>query len=185
MKATGKTLSLRGTLSKKLDGQFTTDGQVILEYANVLDLKKAWKVDYYSTWLQDYRNGGQSNDLSSLSIESFLATDSNIVDSANVKIANSPQDNRQIAWGNVMTFLGNGDKVNTTNVQSTWNQHYWIDPDHLVQNELRLFLRLGGTDVREGEDFNVNYIVYLREYEITPEESIIQNVKSKAQDLSN
>lgn len=182
---TGKELTLRGTITRPLSGAFSDDGSVILEYANVLDLSKAWKVDGYAVWLQDYRDGAQSNDLSSLSIESFLATDGNITDAATVKIANSPVDNRQIGWGNTLTFLGNADKVNTTNVQATWAEHYWIDPQHLVQNDLRLFLRLGGTDVEEGNLFNVNYIVWLKEVSVTPEESIIQNIKGRSQDLSS
>lgn len=184
MKETNRTMTLRGTIPCVFNANF--DSYKIFEYANVLDLNKAWKVDGYACWLQGYRNEFQaSNDLSKASIESFLATDINIKDTAIIFMNNSPQDNRQIAWGNTLVDLGSADKVNNTKVQSVLNESYWIDPDHIVQDELNLNLRLGGSDVEEGSIKRVNYIVYLREVTITDEESIIMNIKGKSQDLSS
>ncbi|GAG74825.1 unnamed protein product, partial [marine sediment metagenome] len=69
--------------------------------------------------------------------------------------------------------MGSADKVNNTKVQSVCHESYWIDPQHVIQDELNLYLRVGGSDVQEGSLKNVNYIVYLEEVEITDTESII------------
>eukprot|EP01051_Picozoa_sp_SAG22_P017834 SAG22_NODE_2846_length_2161_cov_2.347721_3_plen_187_part_00 len=186
MKETGKKLTLRGSVTKPVGDNFSTNGFKILEYANVLDLKKAWKVEGYAIWPVGWRTGfGADTSLASASIESFLATDGNITDSATVFIANNARDNRQIAWGNTWITTGSGDKALSIKVQAVRDEHYWIDPSHIVQNDLRLFLRIGSTEAYEGEPKEINYIIYLREVEITPSESIIQNVKGKSQDLSN
>lgn len=189
MKRTGKRLTLRGSISKDVNAQFSTDGFTILEYANVLDLKKAWKVTGYAVWPVGYRAGFVADqNAESASIETFLATDGNINDGGSVFIANNARDNRQIAWGNTMVDLGRADRILTTEstkVQAVTSEHYWIDPEHLVQTDLRLFCRIGGLSYDEGAFKEINYIVYLDEMEVTPDESIIQSVKSKAQDLSN
>lgn len=186
MKETGKKLTLRGSVSKQVGADFSSDGNTILEYANVLDLKKAWKVDGYAVWPVGWRTGFAAEATTqSASIETFLATDGNIVDAATVKIANNARDNRQIAWGNTYVNLGSGDKSMSLKNQVVRNEHYWIDPSHIIQNDLRLFMRLGASSDYEGQEKEINYIIYLREVEITPSESIIQNVKGKSQDLSN
>jgi hypothetical protein len=95
------------------------------------------------------------------------------------------QDNRQIAWGNTVFDLGSGDKANVTRTQGVSSEFYWNDPDHLIQDQLNLWTRFGASQAIEGEARQLNYIVYMREYQVTPIESIVQNIKSKAQDLSN
>ena len=187
MKNTSRRLTLRGSITRKFNAEWNDPvlgGHVVLEYANVLDLKKAWKVEGYGVWLKDYRKASPAIDLSTCSIESFLATDDGITDTGNVLMCNNPQDPRQIAWGNTMLDLGKADKVNTTKVQGVFNEAFCIDPDHIIQDELRLFTRLSGSDVEEGKLHDINYIIWLREVEITPAESIIQNIKGKSQDLS-
>jgi len=66
------------------------------------------------------------------------------------------------------------------------NSEYFMHPDHLVQNKLTISAQgTGGNSVIEGlTGYTLNYIVYLEEYDITPSESIIFNIKGKAQDLS-
>jgi len=186
MKDTKRRLTLRGSIDAVVNAGFTQNGESILEYANVLDLKKAWKVDGYAVWPVGWRPGFLAEATTqSASIESFLATDGNITDSATVTIANNARDNRQIAWGNSYLSLGSGDKSTSLKNQTIRDQHYWIDPSHVVQNDLRLFLRLGASSDYEGQTKKINYIIYLREVELTPSESIIQNIKSQAQDLSS
>jgi len=152
----------------------------IFEYANVLDIGKGWKIDGYRVWIQDYRLDTQSNDLATASVETFLSTDINI----NGTMQGNCQDNRQIAWGNYTLGHGAGDKVATTRVQGCRDEFIWLDPDHLIQDQLNLWTRFGASSVIEGQTRRLNYIVYMRQYEVTPTESIIQNIKSKAQDLS-
>lgn len=189
MKRTGKRLTLRGSISKDVNAQFSSDGFTILEYANVLDLKRAWKVTGYAVWPVGYKAGFTADlNLGFASIETFLATDGNINDAGTVFIANNARDNRQIAWGNTIVNLGGALRLEpgqSSKFQGVSSEHYWIDPEHLVQTDLRLFCRIGGISYDEGAFKEINYIVYLDEMEVTPDESIIQSVKSKAQDLSN
>jgi len=189
VKRTGKRLTLRGSISKDVNAQFSSDGFTILEYANVLDLQRAWKVSGYAVWPVGYKaNFGADLNLGAASIETFLATDGNINDAGTVFIANNARDNRQIAWGNTLIELGGSYRLlagESSKIQAVKSEHYWIDPEHLVQTDLRLFCRIGGISYDEGAFKEINYIVYLEEMEVTPSESIIQSVKSKAQDLSN
>jgi len=184
MKETRKRLTLRGSIDVTVNAGFTVNGTPILEYANVLDLKKAWKVEGYAVWPVDWR-GGVGGYKGHAMLESFLATDRNIVDTAYVEIVNNAEDNRQFAWGNTLVNLDYGSKSLTTAGQSVENEHYWIDPDHLIQDELNIYVSAGSGDDYEGQVKKINYIVYLREVEITPAESIVQNIKGKSQDLSN
>ena len=63
---------------------------------------------------------------------------------------------------------------------------YWMHPEHLVQNKLTISAQGTGANAQiEGLDgYTLNYIVYLEEYDITPDESIIFNIKGKAQNVS-
>lgn len=185
MKRNSKTMTLRGSLSTVVNRDWFQYN--ILEYSNVLDLSKAWKVIGYSVWPTGFRDGfAASLTLQTASIESFLATDINIFDTANIQILNSPEDNRQIAWGNTLVNLASADKVGaSTKVQSVESQHFWIDPNHIIQDELNLYLRIGASNEYEGAIKQMNYIVYLEEYEITDIESIVYNIKGKSQDLSS
>ncbi|GAG68304.1 unnamed protein product, partial [marine sediment metagenome] len=183
MKRNDKSMTLRGSISLQVNRQF--EGFNILEYSNVLDLSKAWKVIGYAVWPTGFRPGFAAQFITqSASIESFLATDVNIFDTANILIQNSPEDNRQIAWGNSLVNLGSGDKVQSSSqVQAIEYESYWIDPNHVIQDELNLYLRVGASNEFEGQVKQFNYIVYLEEYEISDIESIIYNIKGKSQDL--
>jgi hypothetical protein len=183
MKDTRKRLTLRGSIDVTVNAGFTVNGSPILEYANVLDLKKAWKVEGYAVWPVDFR-GGVDAFKGQAALESFLATDRNIVDTAYVEIVNNAQDNRQFAWGNTLIALDGASKSQTTATQSVEAEHYWVDPDHLIQDELNIYVSATSGSDYEGEIKKINYIVYLREVEITPAESIVQNIKGKSQDLS-
>jgi hypothetical protein len=59
--------------------------------------------------------------------------------------------------------------------------------DHVVQNKLTISAGASGNAQLEAitTGYTLNYIVNLEEYDITPVESIIFNIKSKAQDLSS
>ncbi len=177
MKDMKSTMTLRGNVQITEGAGYELHN--IFEYANVLDIGKGWKIDGYRVWIQDYRLDSQSNDLSSCTVESFLSTDTNILGT----MQGNCQDNRQIAWGNYTMGLGSGDKVNTTRVQGCRDEFIWTDPDHLIQDQLNLWTRFGASDVIEGTTRRLNYIVYMRQFEVSPSESIIQNIKSKAQDL--
>ena len=66
------------------------------------------------------------------------------------------------------------------------NSEYWLLPDHIIQNKLTIGAYAGGSSAIEGlTGYSLNYIVNLEEWDITPIESIVFNIKSKAQDLSS
>jgi len=183
MKRTSREMTLRGTIPLQTNRDFLPTN--IFEYSNVLDLSKAWRIKGYAVWPLGFREAFSPGGFTNASIESFLATDTNIFDTATVLINNSPEDNRQIAWGNCLIDLGAGAKGNTTKTQAEANEAYWIDPSHIIQDELNLYLRIGTSDDFEGEVKRVNYIVWMEEVEITDTESIIFNIKGKSQDLSS
>ncbi|GAI75920.1 unnamed protein product [marine sediment metagenome] len=184
MKETKTRLTLRGSFDTVVNGGFPNDPITILEYANVLDLKKAWKVEGYAVWPVNFRSGVNGATVTA-SLETFLSTDRNIIDATNVPIQNNAIDNRQIAWGSTLINLGAGDKAMSLQNQAIQNESFHIDPDHLIQDELNLYLRSASSSDFEGVVRRINYIVYLIEVEITPNESIIQNIKGKGQDLSS
>jgi len=184
MKQTSREMTLRGTFEQQVNRQFVPHN--IFEYSNVLDLSKAWKIKGYAVWPQGWRQDfGAQSTTQSASIETFLATDSNIFDNPPVMIQNSPEDNRQIAWGNTIVNLGSGDKSMSLKNQGVSQEHYWIDPNHVIQDLLNLYIRIGCSSDYEGLVKRFNYIVWMEEVEITDTESIIFNIKGKSQDLSS
>ena len=54
MKRTGKTLTLSGQMPKRLFGQqIFRDPHTILEYSNVLDINRAWRVVDFHCWIME------------------------------------------------------------------------------------------------------------------------------------
>lgn len=186
MKKTGKTLTLSGTLPKRLFGeQLFRNPHTILEYSNVLDITKAWKVKDFKVWiLENDKDLGGLTTGTQFALDCQLSTD-NIPNNADW---NNAGDNRAIGWGTLSYFLGDGQykpQSFTGFSRMLMNSEYWMHPDHLVQNKLTISSYAGGNSEVEGlTGYTLNYIVYLEEYDISPVESIVFNIKSKAQDLS-
>ena len=188
MKATGKTLVLSGLLPSKLFGSAVfRDPVTILEYANVLDISRAWKVKSFRCWLKS--TVAEMNFLHDckLAFRYQLNTDD---------IPNSPDwfnagDNRAIAWGTTAyDCIGEGIKNLAYSGAGTQllNEEIFLQPDHIVQNKLVIgYQGVGPQLVVEAaaNQYQLNYIIELEEWDITPTESIFHNIKSKAQDLSN
>tara|TARA_R100001463_G_scaffold9795_1_gene29206 strand:+ start:123 stop:677 length:555 start_codon:yes stop_codon:yes gene_type:complete len=184
MKKTGKTLTLSGQMPKRDFGaQLYRDPHTILEYANVLDINKAWKVKDFRVWIME-SNFGQTAD-AYFTVDTQLSTD----DIPNLGDWNNAGDNRAIGWG---TLAYNCNAM-TSKPQSAAgfprsleNSEYFMHPDHLIQNKLTISAHaFGDQSTLEQKQYTLNYIVYLEEYDITPTESIIFNIKGKAQDLSS
>ena len=61
-----------------------------------------------------------------------------------------------------------------------------LQPNHIIQNFLQIAASIKGGGVgTENFPFNVNYVIELEEWDITPIESIVFNIKGKAQDISS
>ena len=184
MKRTGKTLTLSGQLAKRTAGtDIGIDPTTILEYGNVLDINKAWKVVSYRVWLQE-RTGADLG----LTDEAMptLYTQLN-TDYVQRPVWYNAEINRSIAYSNTLyNCTGPAYKagVFSNSGVGIQNQSYFIEPEHIVQNTLILGAQLQGSGSSENATYTVNYIVYLEEYDISANESIIFNVKSKGQDLS-
>jgi len=187
MKRTGKTLTLSGQMPKRLFGSpLNRDPHTILEYSNVLDINKAWKVKDFRVWIQE--NGvefGATTQPTQFGLDTQLSTD-NI---PNQNDWNNAGENRAIGWGTLTYYLGDGQykpQSFTGFSRMLINSEYFMHPDHLIQNKLTISAAALGNSILEGLDgYTLNYIVYLEEYDITPIESIVFNIKSKAQDLAN
>ena len=188
MKLTGRTLTLSGQMPKRLFGQqIFRDPHTILEYANVLDLSRAWRVKDFKCWIMENdKDLGLLANNTQFGLDVQLSTDS----IPNTGDWNNASDNRAVGWGTLTYFLGDGQHKPTAAFagfsRMLMNSEYWMLPDHVVQNKLTISAYAGGASSVEGlTGYTLNYIVELEEIEITPTESIIYNIKSQAQDLQN
>ncbi len=161
--------------------------KTILEYANVLDLNKAWKVKDFRCWIQETGlELGAITENATFGLDVQLSTD----DIPNSNDWNNAADNRAIGWGTLSYALSDsfaGKTQSFTGVQRMLlNSEYFMHPDHLIQNKLTISAQgTGGNSVIEGSTgYTLNYIVYLEEFDITASESIIFNIKGKAQNVS-
>lgn len=186
MKRTGKTLTLSGQMPKRLFGaQLFRDPHTILEYANVLDINKAWKVKDFKVWIQESPLEMGLSDGGYMTVDTQLSTDSIPLQ----QDWNNAGDNRAIGWGTLAYNL-NASTFKEQPIagipRSLDNSEYWMHPDHLIQNKLTISAHAFGNQLKfEQKLYTLNYVVYLEEYDISPTESIIFNIKGKAQDLSS
>ena len=189
MKKTGKTLTLSGQMPKRtFTQQLFRDPHTILEYSNVLDINKAWKVKDFKCWIQEtgIELGTYTNPFT-FGLDVQLSTD----DIPNSADWNNAGDNRAIGWGTLSYDVEDSSSKNvsvfTGGQRRLMYSEYWMHPDHLIQNKLTVSSQSTGANATvEGLlGYTLNYIVYLEEYDITPIESIVFNIKSKAQDLSS
>ena len=185
MKRTGKTLTLSGTLPQKLFySQLFRDPHPILEYSNVLDLTKAWKIKEVKCWLKSSVDEmGLAAD-SNINFRYTLATD----DIASDQDWYAAGDNRAIAWGTVgydCTQSGTGKETSFTGAGTTQRTNaVYLREDHVIQNRLLIgYEGIGPQSVVEGATifYELNYLVELEEYVITPVESIIFGIKAIGQ----
>jgi|TARA_R110000822_G_C15310385_1_gene492803 hypothetical protein len=187
MKRTGKTLTLSGQLpTRPFASPLSRDPHTILEYANVLDLSRAWKVKDFSCWIQETALEMGLNKLAAIGIDVQLSTD--LI--PNTADWNNAGENRAIGWGTLSYFVTQGnykpDNPQAGFARLLMNSEYWVLPDHVVQNKLTISAQApGSSDLEAAAGYTLNYVVNLEEVEITPIESIVYNIKSKAQDLAN
>mgnify|MGYP003628504477 CR=1 FL=1 len=176
MKSTNKTLTLRGTTELF---NVTTDFylQNILDYANVLDISKAWKVRWFEAWPVEL-NTAATMGRDFVSIEAILTTEAMPL----AERVNRADDNRMIAWSN--TYYGCGGDP-SSKAGGPYGSQVVVDPDHVIQKELNIMFRLLGNTTFEGEERKMNYIVYLEEVDISPTESILFTIKQSAQSLND
>lgn len=187
MKATGKTLTLSGEMPQRQFGELLfRDPHTILEYANVMDINKAWKVKDFRCWIKGTCTDMGINKEACTGLDVQLSTD-DIPYSADW---NNAGDNRGIGWGTLSYwFTQSNIKVSTPQAgfaRMLMNSEYFMHPDHLVQTKLTISAQAtGNSDLEGATGYVLNYIVYLEEFDITPTESIIYNIKGKAQDIRN
>ncbi|GAG84519.1 unnamed protein product, partial [marine sediment metagenome] len=158
MKPTGKSMVLSGVLETGIMYPYDQNLKTVLEYSNVLDITKAWRVKDFKVWLKSTPEEIGIANWGYMAIRYQLNTDSMVRadfwDAA---------DNRAIAFGEVSYGMNSyndkqtfGQPTPATLLQ--YNQH--IQPDHTIQNQLDLaaevvFPEAGGMLV------DLNYIIYL------------------------
>jgi len=184
MKTTAKTMTLADTIYQTQFNR-TMVNKTILEYTNVLDIGKAWKVISFDCWLSSGIESMGINANSLLDFRFSLATD----DVADPLDYWHSGDNRVIGFKEVayacsedyykpLSFTG----APTQNL----NVETYMKPNHIIQTRLDIaFSGTGSGAIVESNYFDFNYIIHLEEIEITPTESIVYNIKSKGQDLSS
>ena len=163
MKLTGRTLTLRGTMEPFLaNGDYFSEN--ILDYANVLDINKAWRLRWCEVWFVESPprttpSTGQEN-----SLEVILSTE------LPSPVENRADDNRLITWINQCYSAGG--KAVGSNAHGMLNEQVVVDPDHIIQKELNISMKYLGGSAFESQLIQTNYIVYLEEVEITAIESL-------------
>ncbi len=177
MKFTGKSLTLRGELTVgALNNSYFT--KTILDYSNVLDIEKGWRVRWIEIMPQPIKGVLGAR----IGINGILATDDIVSSGPTQKFT----DNRQIGWTSDTYIYGDvGGSGVASLSQSIDGYTRIIDPDHIIQRRLDLSLSIGTAFAAEAETAVVNYIIYLEEVKITPVEAVISNIKSVAQDIDN
>ena len=186
MKRTNRTMTLSGQMPKRLFGAgLQRDPYTILEYANVLDISKAWKLLDFKCWIQeDGLELGITAAPYQFGLDVQLATDTIPVAS----MWNNAGDNRAVGFGTLTYYVGDGQYKGlpfTGASRMLINSEYFMKDDHVIQNRLDISASAkGSSDVESLDGYTLNYIVNLEEVDITPTESIVYNIKSKAQDLS-
>ena len=175
MKATGTTLTLRGTTEPFV---CSSDwySENILDYANVLDISKAWRLRWFEVWPTESLSLSNPGSGLETALESVISTE------LPATFLNRADDNRLIAWSNQSYHLGG--KTAGANAMGITGHQVVIDPDHIIQKELNITFRMLGGSTFENTTTMANYIVYLEEYEITPTESIVSTIKQSAQSLN-
>lgn len=187
MKITGKTLTLSGQLPLRpfQQGLFR-DPHTILEYANVLDISKAWRVKDFRCWIQGTALEMGLGKEAAIAMDVQLSTD----DIPNGPDWNNAGENRAVGWGTLSYWITQANLKPSSTIagmaRMLMNSEYWVLPDHVVQNKLTISASApGSSDLEASTGYILNYIVNLEELDITPIESIVYNIKSKAQDLSS
>jgi|TARA_B110000263_G_C15294604_1_gene504975 hypothetical protein len=183
MKDTKKTMVLAGTEYQIQFNRAMTPFN-ILEYSNVLDITRAWKVKTFECWLSCKYSDMAINTDVLLDLRFALATD-DVPDPADYWRAG---DNRIIGFKEVAynmqerTYKGaayTGAPTQNINVET------YMKPDHIIQTRLDIATQGTSSDFLEYSYYDFNYIIELEEVTITPNESIIFNIKGRAQDLAN
>lgn len=190
MKRTNRTMTLAGTTPRKLFGsQLFRDPITILEYSNVLDINKAWRIKSMRCWIKDTLQEMSIPSDCNINIRYQLNTDDipysgdwfNAGDNRAICFGTTAYSLNGYAWKPAGAFSGSG--------VALLNEEVFIKPEHIIQNKLTLgYMGIGPQDVVESAStvgYSLNYLVELEEWDITPVESIIFNIKAKAQDLSS
>jgi len=189
MKKTGRTLTLSGQMPKRpFPFLLNRNPHTVLEYANVLDINRAWKVRKFSTWIQEtaLEMGAYSNPFT-FGLDVQLSTD----EIPTPKDWNNAGDNRAIGWGTLSYDVEDSSSKNVGNFTSGQRRlmysEYWLHPDNIIQNKLTISSQsTGGNPTVEGLDgYTLNYLIELEEVEISPVESIVFNIKGQGQSLDS
>jgi len=191
MKRTNRTMTLAGTTPEIV---FTSEMHrqplTILEYSNVLDISKAWRVKNFRVWIKSSQMEMDLLEDCLLNLKYQLNTDD--MDTGWFNIG----DNRTIGMGttayNVSGYGYNPSKTVTLGFTGAgvqlMNEEVFMKAEHVVQNKLVLGVQVIGPQAvveAHSNTYTCNYLVELEEYDITPTESIIFNIKAKGQDLSS
>ena len=188
MKRTNRTMTLSGMMEGgQMGGDMHRFTKVILEYSNVLDINRAWRVKDFKFWLASNVNEIGFTDDAIFNLDVQLSTDE-MTGPIRDGYWNAG-DNRAIGWGfktySAYNYPYKHAGYTPAGICCRFTEEI-LTEDHIIQNYLQIAASVKGGGVgTENKPYNVNYIVELEEWDITPVESIVFNIKSKAQDIEN
>jgi len=176
----GRTFSLRGTIDDLPDNSVITFGPKLFDYVSP-DRRRAWKITGFWMFPQDWRADTGAVDGQFL-LTANLTTEEVKMGSVNEII--NLGDNRQCAW--LVRKFGLRDSPVFDFFTPDWSLvgdgSALIDPDTMVVKEL--YLNVGTTsDSTTSPKRTWNYLVILEEIQITPSESILQQLKGTGQSI--
>ena len=170
--------SLRGKV-EVIDNQITVN-HLVFDYASP-DRTRAWKVKEAYIWPVEPQKAIHNNNGFML-LTAALATD---IGKFNKDELSDPTENRLFAWAqqNYNTREGDGSNFITPNGFPLNQARFLVDPDTVNVKELYI-------NISNSSDYDVNfsrewgYLIILEEDKVTAAQSVFQQVKGMAQDIS-
>lgn len=154
--------------------------QLVFSYESP-DRTRGWIVDSAFIWVADpivsVSGGGNALMIANLATDSYRKNKFNIL---------NPADNRSIGWHSKQYHMQNGtNDFIYPNATPTPDSAFLIDLERIVTNQL--FISSGfipSVSVTQTE-INLGYMIVLKQVELSPGQSLLQQLKGIGQDVDN
>ena len=173
--------TIRGSIT--VDHNARPSQELVFNYESP-DRTKGWVVDGAWIWLSDVQPDELITADGNLNILANLATDTGSLSNSANSVTDA-DDNRNIAWHQKQWGMKNTNDFYFPQSMGILDCNFLIDLERIVTNELYLsacILQSGGGDQLSQK---LCYMIVLREVSITPNQSLIQQLKGIGQDISS
>jgi len=175
-----RTRTLRGKLA--VTANSVGSSELVFSYESP-DRTRGWIVDGAFAWIANPLEPGLGASAQA-NLMGCLTTDLDYSPRANAMI--DPSDNRGIGWlqrqYNSRNYASGEDYV-TPNAGDLTTCKFLLDQDRIVTNDLKILLAFNNEDA--SLNYEVGWMVVLREVSISPSQSLMQQLKGIGQDITN